>query len=287
MRPATPCPTSPPCGGSSDAAMSDSSQLPIDDDALHALVDGRLSPEAAARLQARVEADPALTQRVAAWRAQRDALSQHLAQVSHEPLPPAMMALGARLERRHRDQARWTRWGGMAAGVVLAFAAGWLGHAQWQPGTVAVAARPAPAEFARQALAAHVVYAPEVRHPVEVEAAQQDHLVQWLSKRLDRPLRVPQLGAEGFELVGGRLLPAESGARAQFMYQSAAGERITLYLGALPDAERAAATTAFRFVTEGGTSSFYWVDQGFAYALAGKLPRQRLAALAELIYRQL
>jgi anti-sigma factor RsiW len=72
----------------------------------------------------------------------------------------------------------------------------------------------------RQAGFAHAVYLPEKRHPVEVAAAEQDHMVQWLSKRLGKPLKIPQLGAQGFELVGGRLLPGDSGARAQFMFQN-------------------------------------------------------------------
>lgn len=132
------------------------------------------------------------------------------------------------------------------------------------------------------------MYAPEVRHPVEVEAAQQAHLVQWLSKRLQRPLQVPQLGAQGWQLVGGRLLPGEHGARAQFMFQDAAGERVTLYIGALErGAPQAMHETAFRFASEAGVQSFYWVDRGFGYALAGSLPRARLLELAEAAYRQL
>ena len=38
---------------------------------------------------------------------------------------------------------------------------------------------------------------------------------------------------------------------------------------------------------EAGIASFYWVDQGFGYALSGKLPRQGLLVLAESVYRQL
>ena len=45
--------------------------------------------------------------------------------------------------------------------------------------------------------------------------------------------------------------------------------------------------TAFRFANEGGVASFYWVDQGFGYALSGKLPRQALLVLAEAVYKQL
>src|SRR5690349_19913814 len=87
--------------------------------------------------------------------------------------------------------------------------------------------------LAQEAAVAHFVFQPEVRHPVEVAAAQQDHLVQWLSKRQGRPLKVPVLSAQGNELVGVCLLPGDEGARAQFMYQNASGQRITLYLGAV------------------------------------------------------
>ena len=129
---------------------------------------------------------------------------------------------------------------------------------------------------------------PEVRHPVEVEASQQQHLVQWLSKRLNRQLKVPNLSATGYELVGGRLLPGENGARAQFMYQNAAGERVTLYVGAVDGSNaKSMDETAFRFTNEAGIASFYWVDQGFGYALSGKLPRQGLLVLAESVYKQL
>jgi anti-sigma factor RsiW len=38
-----------------------------------------------------------------------------------------------------------------------------------------------PARFVRQAAVAYAVYQPEQRHPVEVAADQQEHLVQWLS----------------------------------------------------------------------------------------------------------
>ena len=85
-----------------------------------------------------------------------------------------------------------------------------------------------------------------------------------------------------------RPAPGDAGARAQFMYQNAAGERITLYVGAIDAAAaRGQGETAFRYTTEGAVASFYWVDQGFGYALSGKLPRPGLLALAEAVYKQL
>jgi anti-sigma factor RsiW len=179
----------------------------------------------------------------------------------------------------------------MAASVLLAFGVGWLAHGQWEqrPGSGTMA-KSRSADFGHQSVVAHVVYSPEVRHPVEVTAAQQEHLVQWLSKRLGRPLKVPDLAAQGYELVGGRLLPGDDGARAQFMYQNTKGERVTLYVGAIDGSKPKAPSTgetAFSFTSEAGTSSFYWVDQGFGYALAGRLTRPDLLSLAETVYKQL
>lgn len=96
----------------------------------------------------------------------------------------------------------------------------------------------APA-FVQDAAIAHAVFTPEQRHPVEVGAGEQTHLLQWLSRRLGTPLQAPDFSAQGFALVGGRLLPAGAGeatppARAQFMYQDAPGARLTLYVSVLP-----------------------------------------------------
>lgn len=136
-----------------------------------------------------------------------------------------------------------------------------------------------------RAARAHVVYSPEVRHPVEVDAKQQDHLVKWLSKRLDIPLKVPVLTQEGFELLGGRLLPGNEGPVAQFMYQDAAGKRLTLYVTPTRKAEHK--LTSFRFAKEGNVSVFYWIDDECGYALSGEVDKTTLAKVASLVYKQL
>lgn len=216
------------------------------------------------------------------WAAQREALRGLHREVLDEPLPPPLMAAAQRLARRRAGRARTVRWSGMAAGLLLAFGAGWLANAQWpRAGTGALARG-----FVHDAAVAHVVYTPEKRHPVEVAAAERQHLVQWLSRRLDRPLKLPDLSAQGYTLVGGRLLPGDTGARAQFMFERADGQRVTLYVGALADRSQAR-ESAFRFEAGGPVPSFYWVDQGFGYALAGAMPREALLALANAVHRQL
>ena len=139
---------------------------------------------------------------------------------------------------------------------------------------------PLPIRAAR----AHMVYSPEVRHPVEVEAKEQEHLVKWLSKRLDMQLRVPLLTGEGFELLGGRLLPGVDGPVAQFMYQDPTGKRLTLYVTRPHKGDE---VTAFRFAQEGKVSVFYWIDRECRYALSGELDKTQLARVASSVYRQL
>ncbi len=271
--------------------MTNHSPPPARDAHLHAWVDGRLSRAEAQALEAELASQPQRLQAALAWRAQRDALRQMEADRPGQSLPPAMAQAAKRLDAAQLQSQRMLRLGGMAAGLVLAFGLGWTVRGPSEVPDIA-AQRPAgghpqvePArQFARQAAVAHAVYQPEQRHPVEVGADQEAHLVQWLSKRLGRSLKLPDLQAQGYALVGGRLLPGDEGARAQFMYQNPQGERVTLYLGALPSS---GAETAFRFHAEGPVPAFYWVDQGFGYALSGPLSRQALLGLATAVHRQL
>ena len=141
--------------------------------------------------------------------------------------------------------------------------------------------------IARQAALAHVVYVPEVRHPVEVGADQEAHLVAWLSKRLGTAVRAPQLGEAGFALVGGRLLPGTPEDRApvaHFMYQDSKGARLTLYVRTNAEASR---ESAFRYAQEKNVGVFYWVDQKLGYALSGEIERAELLRVANVVYKQL
>lgn len=265
-------------------------ETPLTESELHALVDGRLGVTERQALQARLDADPQAAATVRAWQAQRAQLRALHADLLDTDAPTALAQARQQLAQARQEVRDWRHWGGMAASLLLAFGVGWLGHGMWapqQPGSQQLARSGPGSEFIHQAALAHVVYQPEVRHPVEVAASEQAHLLQWLSKRLGRPLRVPDLAAQGYALMGGRLLPGEAGARAQFMFQNAAGTRITLYLGALEAGSAGQQDTAFRFHTEGPVPGFYWVDQGFGYALSGQVTREQLLQLARAVHGQL
>jgi anti-sigma factor RsiW len=124
-----------------------------------------------------------------------------------------------------------------------------------------------------------------VRHPVEVGADQEQHLVAWLSKRLGVKVQIPNLDGAGMSLVGGRLLPGETGPVALFMYQTQAGRRLTLYVRAEASRNR---ETAFRYARENNVGVFYWIDRDSGYALASAdLDKDELLRIATLVYKQL
>ncbi len=132
-----------------------------------------------------------------------------------------------------------------------------------------------PPSFAERADVAYAVYTPERRHPVEVAANEEEHLISWLSKRLNRPLSVPSLQEYGYSLVGGRLLPGEAGPAAQFMYENSSGARLTLYITGISRDE-----TAFRLFRDGNRRTFYWVSDRMGYALSGPIAEGKLRSIA-------
>lgn len=259
-------------------------ELPVTESDLHAYADGLLSPERIVEIEAYLVARPVEANRVAAFQAQNAALHALFDPILREPVPARLIA-----------SPRTSPWylQRFAAGLLIACAsgaAGWFLHGVNGPDgrlahgpTVDHLALQASA-FAHQAAIAHVVYSPDVRHPVEVGADQEAHLVAWLSKRLGTPIHPPRLAKLGYELVGGRLLPGESGPVAQFMYHDAGGQRLTLYLSTEQSQNK---DTGFRFSDQGPVNVFYWIDGKFGYALSGSVDRATLSHVADAVYAQL
>lgn len=133
-----------------------------------------------------------------------------------------------------------------------------------------------------QSRSAFLIYASDIRHPVEVGADEQQHLAAWLGKRLDTPLRIPDLSALGLKLVGGRLVPVSGKAGALLMYEDDAGERITVLLGRNEENRE----TSFRYASDAGLETFYWIDGPIGYAVTGEISRERLQQVADECYRQ-
>lgn len=217
--------------------------------------------------------------------AELKALSQALHQLYDpilvEPVPERLRA------RRKRWRGAVLAAGVFSLGIGLGILAGWQLHAS----RMSIAPQAEVPLFVKRAAVAHATYSPEVRHPVEVGADQEQHLVAWLSKRLGAPIRAPKLDNVGYSLVGGRLLPGESGPAgspapvAHFMYQCKQGTRVTLYVRTDGAGTR---ETAFRYSAEGNVKVFYWIDRKLGYALSSAdIGKDDLLKVANAVYQQL
>ncbi|MEI4484637.1 hypothetical protein V8J36_00405 [Frigidibacter sp. MR17.14] len=270
----------------------------VGDLALIALRHGRLGAAETRDLQARVARDPAAQDMLADWDAQDDALAALYDPVVSEPLPDRMAAaleaarraeapLRAPLRaaarpapppRARRDFGALRR---LAASVVLVTvgAAGGWGAARYAP---AQQAAPMTA-----AMRAHEAFSVEKVRAVEVTGDDRPQLERWLSKRLGHEIAAPDLGALGFRLMGGRVLPMDNGpmdrVAAMFLYEDDQGRRATLYVAPQPEGGE----TAFRFVDKDGMQGFWWVDRGMGYAVVGQFPRRVVEDLATAIHAQL
>lgn len=249
----------------------------IREEDLQAYIDGRVGGARLAEIEAYLAQRPDVSERVGLEQRQRAALRGQLEGKLAEPIPPRLWIANIRTARRRR----WRRGLAAVAAGLLLFAAGagagWMANNRMD---VASGAGPAAATtVAQNASVAYRTYVVEVAHPVEVDAQHEAHLLQWLSRRLGKPLVAPDLTPFGYRLMGGRLLPAAGGAAAQLMYDDPTGKRLTVYVRAAHGSE-----TAFRFQHEGETSTFAWIDQGFGFAVTGAITRDELLPIAEAVY---
>ncbi len=251
----------------------------IGEDELQAWVDERVDPARRATVEAWLTAHPVERERLLAERRQRAALRAQLQAKADEPIPTRLRIAALQANARARRLRRLATVAAAVALFTLGAGAGWLANDRRAPG---IASAPT-AGIAQGATAAWRTFVVEVAHPVEVGVAQEAHLLQWLSKRLGRPLRAPDLQPFGYRLIGGRLLPGSAdGAAAQLMYEDEAGRRLTLYVQAARGTE-----TAFRFQKDGDAATFAWIDQGFGFAVTASASREELLPIAEAVYRGL
>jgi anti-sigma factor RsiW len=253
-------------------------ETPVTEGDLQAYADGRLPESRRAAVEAWLATRPDEAERIAAYRRLAHEVRAAYDSMISEPVPERLARAAARRSsaRRVAAVAGW-----VVLGIALGAPLGW----QVRPERIVTQSAPETALIARRAAVAHATYSPEVRHPVEVGADDEQHLVTWLSKRLGVKVKAPKLDEAGMGLVGGRLLPGETGPVAQFMYQSQNGRRLTLYVRTEAAKNR---ETAFRYARENNVGVFYWIDREVGYALASAdLSKDELLKLANLVYKQL
>jgi len=255
------------------------SDRPISVDELQAYVDDRLDADGRRRVEHYLYTEPEAARQVAAYRTQRAGLREALAGGAAEPIPPELN-LNRLLEARLQRRPPWWR---AAAAILLCLglggAAGWYLATSPTPGRIDLAV----SLLQQQALATHAVYAADSRHPIEVTAAESDHLTKWLSNRLRRSVTPPDLSTLGYRLLGGRLLATEhGGAAALFVYDDVQGNRLSVLLRPMAPELSAARTD----IAQGQLNGCTWIGGGMGYAVVGAAPDGTLDQIADQISRQ-
>ena len=256
--------------------MSDPTR-PIPEEDLHAWIDGQLAPERQAAVLRYLQEQPDVARRVDAWHDQREALRAAFAAVAAEPVPPRLGLERLIQQRLGRRRLPWRA----AASVVLAFGLGGVG------GWFLRGGQPPPAAaitlLAQQAVANHVVYTADRRRPTELGAQQRDDLARWVSNRLNHQVAPPDLSADGYSYMGGRLAATPDGPAGLFMYDDPQGVRLTVFVLPL----NAAATMPIQHVDFAHVDGCAWIDKSVGYTVVGNLPPPELRRIAELVRRQL
>jgi anti-sigma factor RsiW len=246
--------------------------LPVTEDELHVYVDGELAADRREAVERWLATHPEDAERVAAWRAQAESIRSRYGAIANEPVPERLA-----LDRITRSRRSWVA--AAAAAVIAAFAIG--GIAGWMVRGASASAPSSSETFANEALGAHKLYIAEVRHPIEVNA-NENHLLPWLSRRVGTNLRAPDLSSFGLRLLGGRLLPGISGPAALFMYESATGERVTLYASRQTEGQ-----TSFRYSVASQFGAVHWIENDIGYVMSGPADKERLKSIARLAYEQM
>lgn len=244
--------------------------MTITETMLHAYVDGRLPESERGQVEDYLASRPEVAARIAAYKKQNESLHSLFDPVLDEPIPERLRV------STKKSAPPLMRYAAMLGWIAIGVVAGW--------GINEFTATRQTAELAlvRQAAVAHLVYTPEAKRAVEVPAAEEQAMVNWLSKRMGVQIAIPKLAEHGYQLLGGRLLPGAEGVACQIMYQNAQGKRITLYMS-----KDRIDPTPIQVARQESLTVAYWSDAKLAYAVSGDLPEDDLKRIAASVSQQL
>jgi anti-sigma factor RsiW len=236
--------------------------------ALHAYADGELQGDEKRNVEEALATSEDARQMLESIRQQKTELHKAYDQVLDEPVPAHLLKAATYSPRA----GLWPRLALAASLGALAFgaASGWFAHNS-------ITATAMAETLPQRALNAYQVYGAEQRHAVEVAASEKDHLQAWLSKRIGVKFSVPDLTAEGYALIGGRLLGEAGKPAGLLMYEDANKKRLAIYFAA----NSAKTNEAMMIEHQGGLVTCYWVESDMVYALAGEQSSEQMLTLAK------
>lgn len=241
----------------------------IQEEELHAFVDGRLPRGRCTAVLAYLGQNPPEIWRLAAFALQKDELRRQIDAIDLPGGNATTEALQRTLAERLGGRRSYREWLRRAGAMAMLLGIGWWSNALYHqyfveplPGVVVEAAQ------------AHGIFSEDVARPVELTAAAD--MAMWFSSQLGEPVQIPSLGTLGLRLVGGRLLAGDDGPVALLIYEDPNGHRLTLALSS----DVVDSGPEIEMVTLQGLTAGYWHEGALTYALVGETSRQQLLAIA-------
>lgn len=126
----------------------------------------------------------------------------------------------------------------------------------------------------------HRVYASDSLHLVEIPAERKDHIQEWLSKRLGRPILVPNFEGYNLRFAGARQLVVNGQPVAQLMYLDADDRPLAFCITKMPMMGSEKPPTLSE---DGDLTVVDWQNGGFGYIVLGWEDGEQLQQLAQEI----
>ena len=244
--------------------------LEIQEEELHAFVDGELPRDRCTAVLAYLAQHPQEIARLAAYAGQKEALRRQLESIEL----PSGDATTAALQRALADRLRrssYRAWLRRVAAVAVLLCVGWWSNTVY--GLYLVDRLP---DVVVEAAQAHQIFSRDLNRPVELTAAAGADMEAWFSRRLGELVEIPSLQNVGMHLIGGRLLAGDDGPVVQLIYEDQNGHRFTLGVSA----ETGDTGPEVEVVTLEGLTAGYWHEGALTYALVGRTTEQQLIAIA-------
>ncbi|MGI3903794.1 MAG: anti-sigma factor family protein [Janthinobacterium lividum] len=266
--------------------MTRTNDATFDEADLNGFVDGRIDPARSNALAESLASDSEARTRLDGWKRQNESLRTMFASVLYEPVPARLMAhtVPTRPDAAEEAMPRGPSQGsGLARGVLVTTSVGMalvgfalgalaslglanagLSHpAAPALGDAAIEQRSGDRPLSDVAVDAHRTFVDDALRPVELTAAEVPKLTRWIQRRLGPEARIPDLGRQGWTLLGGRILPGSHGPAAFLVYANNS-DRLGLTLSRSTGARALSST---RHEGSDPVSSASWADVAYDYAL--------------------
>lgn len=231
---------------------------PVREVDLHAYLDGELTPERAAQVDAYLRNCPDELLRLEQYRADGDAITRVFLpwKRSHRVLRARRLAL-------------------QVTAIALVGLLSITGLLLQEHGMASMDA------LARAAAHAHVTFALSDRTS-NLPLSNQTGLETAISREISAPVHLPQLSDLGFHLVAAHVLPPPKERAVQLVYSNS-GHLISIYIEAQPGARE----TPFRLTRRGAIATVTWRDDDLACAISGEVAPSTLRLVGQRLYTAL